>query len=260
MRSGELEHGYGPGVHILSDPFLLTVLARIGQPDTSQREIRALLRTIYQRLLAETVANEFPTIEARVPTRMSETTDKGFYEGPIIQPETRVVVACLVRAGVLPSEICYESLIQIIEPAGVRLDYLSMSRQVDKSGRVIGSDESGLKIGGPVRERILLIPDPMGATGGTVHRTLQIYDELGLGPAGKIIVLPMIATPEFIRGMTERHPEVLIYTGRLDRGLSSPEVLAQAPGTVDGEIGLNDHQYIVPGAGGVGEVLTNSWV
>jgi uracil phosphoribosyltransferase len=33
------------------------------------------------------------------------------------------------------------------------------------------------------------------------------------------------------------------------------------PGTYpDEERGLNDVQYIVPGAGGMGELLTNSWV
>jgi uracil phosphoribosyltransferase len=260
MQAREIEHGYGRNVHILADSFLLTMLARIGNPEINQREIRPLLRTIYQRLLAEAVAGEFPTIASRTPTRMAATTEHGYYDGPIVDPDTQVAVACLVRAGVLPSEICYESLVQVLEPEGVRLDFLSMSRQLDNEGRVVGSDESGLKIGGPVRERILLIPDPMGATGGTVHRVLEIYKELGLGPAGKVIVLPMIATPEFIRATTELHPEVVIYTARLDRGLSPEHVLAQAPGTCAGEVGLNEQQYIVPGAGGLGEVLTNSWV
>ena len=52
-----------------------------------------------------------------------------------------------------------------------------------------------------------------------------------------------------------------LYAGRLDRGLSSARALASTPGTwPDEERGLNDVQYIVPGAGGMGELLTNSWV
>ena len=52
-----------------------------------------------------------------------------------------------------------------------------------------------------------------------------------------------------------------IFAVRLDRGLSAPDVLATTPGTRwDEERGLNDIQYIVPGAGGVGEVLNNAWV
>jgi hypothetical protein len=57
------------------------------------------------------------------------------------------------------------------------------------------------------------------------------------------------------------HPEVVIYTAHLDRGLSPPEVLKAALGLyAERERGLNDVQYVVPGAGGLGELLTNSWV
>ncbi|MBK8098993.1 MAG: uracil phosphoribosyltransferase, partial [Planctomycetes bacterium] len=46
-----------------------------------------------------------------------------------------------------------------------------------------------------------------------------------------------------------------------DRGLSSERALASIPGTFPNEErGLNDVHYIVPGAGGMGELLTNSWV
>ena len=45
-----------------------------------------------------------------------------------------------------------------------------------------------------------------------------------------------------------------------DRGLSTPEALAERPGTLWAEErGLNESGYIVPGAGGLGEVLNNSW-
>jgi len=51
-----------------------------------------------------------------------------------------------------------------------------------------------------------------------------------------------------------------VWTARLDRGLSSAEVLKQRPGTRwNEERGLNEHGYIVPGAGGLGELLNNSW-
>jgi hypothetical protein len=57
------------------------------------------------------------------------------------------------------------------------------------------------------------------------------------------------------------HPEVVLYVARLDRGLSPTHVLATPPGThPDLERGLTDSQYIVPGAGGLGELLTNSWI
>jgi uracil phosphoribosyltransferase len=71
----------------------------------------------------------------------------------------------------------------------------------------------------------------------------------------------LIITPEFIRRMRADHPDVIIYAIRLDRGMSSDEVLRAGLGeTPDAETGLNEIQYIVPGAGGVGEILNNSFV
>ena len=71
----------------------------------------------------------------------------------------------------------------------------------------------------------------------------------------------LIVTPEFIRNVLEEHPDTCIYALRLDRGLSPAKVLATVPGTHwDEERGLDEHQYIVPGAGGVGEILNNAWV
>ena len=64
-----------------------------------------------------------------------------------------------------------------------------------------------------------------------------------------------------ILGAAALLPEVRIHAIRLDRGFSSSEALASPPGTLaDQERGLDDHQYIVPGAGGLGEVLNNAWV
>ncbi len=41
----------------------------------------------------------------------------------------------------------------------------------------------------------------------------------------------------------------------------SAMILRGVPGTFwDDEKGLNDHDYIVPGAGGLGEVMNNAWV
>jgi hypothetical protein len=47
----------------------------------------------------------------------------------------------------------------------------------------------------------------------------------------------------------------------VDRGLSPSEVLNCEPGERwSEERGLNDKQYIVPGGGGFGEIMNNSWI
>lgn len=256
----EREHEYGAEVHILDDPFLTSLLARIGHPATTTPQLRELVRHTYHGLLAAALV-DFPQRFDRVETRMSAHGPEGEWSGAILDPDTEVVLACIVRAGVLPAEACYEALAQVLDPAGLRIDYLSMSRRVDAAGKVIGTDDAGLKLGGSLRDKVLLIPDPMGATGGTIERVLELYDEAGLGPAKQAIALPMIATPEFCRRLAGKRAELAIWTARLDRGRSSARALAAKPGAFpDEESGLTDEHYIVPGAGGIGELLTNSWV
>ena len=81
------------------------------------------------------------------------------------------------------------------------------------------------------------------------------------GTPRKIIALHLIVTPEYLRRMTKDHPDVVVYAVRLDRGLSPPKVLGTMPGTRwDEERGLDDHQYIVPGGGGFGEIMNNACV
>ena len=57
-----------------------------------------------------------------------------------------------------------------------------------------------------------------------------------------------------------RAPDTIVYAWRLDRGAERAQVLRdESPGTRwDEEQGLDEHQYIVPGAGGVGELLSSA--
>src|SRR5262249_1145051 len=81
------------------------------------------------------------------------------------------------------------------------------------------------------------------------------------GKPARCIALHLIVTPEYIKRVHGTHPDLRIYALRLDRGLSPAAVLRTEPGTRwDEERGLNDIHYIVPGAGGVGEILNTAWV
>ena len=81
------------------------------------------------------------------------------------------------------------------------------------------------------------------------------------GPPRRLVAMHLIVTPEYLRRVTREHPQQVVYAVRLDRGLSPPDVAGTVPGTSwDRERGLDDHDYIVPGAGGLGEVMNNAWV
>ncbi len=145
----------------------------------------------------------------------------------------------------------------VLDPAGVRVDHIYMQRRTDHEGKVIGVDLGGSKFGGDVDRAYVILPDPMGATGSSISDAIGLVKTLPGAPT-EIVCVHLIITPEYIARVRRDHPDVHIYALRLDRGMSPPEVLAQKPGLADGEVGMNEVQYIVPGAGGLGELINNS--
>ncbi|MFN0244053.1 MAG: uracil phosphoribosyltransferase [Planctomycetota bacterium] len=256
----ERSHRYGDRVHILDNVYLLSALARIGAPDTPHRDLMSLLRSVYQTLFTTACGRELASVDARVPTRMVDAhPHAGHWHGRVFDPQENVVIVDIIRAGIVPAQVCFELATAILPERRVRLDHLTMARLSDEEGRVTGVDLSGSKIGGSVEHAVLFLPDPMGATGATTLRALRHY-RAQHGTPRKIVALPMIATPEYLRAVLEEFETLVVYTARLDRGLSDPDVLATVPGTHwDRERGLDSHSYIVPGAGGMGEVINNAF-
>jgi uracil phosphoribosyltransferase len=126
---------------------------------------------------------------------------------------------------------------------------------------VVGAGVGGAKIGGDVDGAIVLFPDPMGATGSSLSTAIELYKAKVPGEARRFICLNLIVTPEYLKRITTDHPDVAIYALRLDRGMSPPEIFDTVPGTHwDRESGLDENQYIVPGAGGLGEIMNNAFV
>ena len=82
-----------------------------------------------------------------------------------------------------------------------------------------------------VTESKVLIVDPMLATGGSVNYTIDYLKNLGVT---NISFLCIIAAPEGIAKVVERHPDVDIYSACIDEG-------------------LNEQAYIYPGLGDAGD-------
>ncbi len=262
-RLSEIEHRYGERVHLLSDIFLQSHLAKLCAVETTQPFINELITTLYSSLLKIVVNQEFPTSRSHLRTRMADAhPQEAILEVPVIDPETPVVSVNLARAGTVPSHVCYSALNYFMNPIRVRQDHISIARTVSTADQVTGSLVSGHKIGGSVKNAIVLFPDPMGATGGTICEAIDLYkkDAARTGQALKFVALHCIVTPEYLKRVLSAHPDVSIYAIRLDRGLSDASVLTTIPGTHwDRERGLNDKQYIVPGGGGFGEILNNAY-
>jgi uracil phosphoribosyltransferase len=257
----EVEHHYGKQVHILKDRFLTSMLTTLCQPETIQPTINELVQFLYTSLIRIVLDKEFPSVHVKVPTRMTPKHPGHFLEADVLDRNQKAVTVNLARAGTYPSHVCYNALNYILNPALVRQDHVVAARQVDDQHRVTGTALAGSKIGGDVENAIVMFPDPMGATGGTLVSAIDHYKKTVQGKPKKFIGLHLIITPEYLARVTKAHPDMAIYAVRLDRGLSSQEVLREVPGKRwSEERGLDDTHYIIPGGGGFGEILNNSYV
>lgn len=254
-------HKYGKNVHFHSNAYLETLLTQLCQPQTLQPQVQKLVEELFFRLGAYALSKELSTKKIRTATRMTAVHKNKFLEATIFDQRQKAVSVSLARAGIPSSQVIYNLLNQVLNPKNVRQDHIWAARLTSDQNTVTGTELGATKIGGKATDSVVFIPDPMGATGGTVVTAVDLYKKKFGGKQAKYVALHLIVTPEYIRKVQLEHPHVHIYAIRLDRGLSPAWVLKTPPGTHwDKEQGLNENQYIVPGAGGLGEILNNSFV
>lgn len=257
----EKKHLYGSNIHLIDDPYSLTLLA---QASTSRCELPILthlIKRLYQRLIGHVINDCLPKEIKEIPTRMLDYHAEAVFNGFVFNTDTKAVTVDLARAGMIPSQVIFEELTYFLNPHKVRQDHFYAARAVNKKEEVTGVDISGSKIGGDINDCYVFFPDPMGATGNTISEAIRVYKEKVSGKVKKFLCLHLIITPEYIQRIQKDHPDAEVYALRLDRGLSSARALKSCPGEfLTEEKGLNSKQYIVPGAGGLGELLNNSFV
>lgn len=254
-------HNYGPQFHLLENAYLESQLTRLCLPETTQPEVNRLVHKLYSGLVQEAVNTLFPRETHDYKTRMHEAHPQSYLTSQSFSQTTKAVTVNLARAGTYPSHICYEFLHDIIPASHIRQDHIFAARTTNDAQQVTGTFMGCFKIGGPVKDNFVLIPDPMGATGGTLVSAIDHYENEIVGPAINYIALHLIVTPEYLKRVLNHSKKIHVFALRVDRGLSAPEILKTPLGqNWDQEKGLNEHQYIVPGAGGLGELMNNSWV
>ncbi len=257
----EQEHHYGSQVHLIKSPFLSGVLARLCSPETAQPEINRLVELLYTHLISFSVIHEFEQEIFSQPTRMTETHPQALLHGSRLSQSQKAVCVNLARAGTYPSHICYDFLHYALPANNLRQDHIFAARMTDMKDQVTGTSFSGSKIGGDIKNCHVIFPDPMGATGNTIVSAIEHYKKKVPGPAHKFLALHLIVTPEYLKRVLTSHSDVSIYALRLDRGLSSEAILKTPLGKFwDQEKGLNSKDYIIPGGGGFGEIMNNSYV
>lgn len=250
------EHHYGSRFHLIQDPFLQTLLTQLCLDQTTQPVINQIVYQLYSGLVRHAATQLFPLTKKTAMTRM-----KAPLTAEVIDPESKAVTVNLARAGTYPSHICYEFLHWILGAENIRQDHIFAARLTNQKEAVTGTHLGSYKIGGSIQDRFVLFPDPMGATGGTLTSAIDYYQNSIEGKARQFIALHLIVTPEYLKKVLAHNSETQVFALRVDRGLSPDHVLNSPLGLYwDQEKGLNEKQYIVPGAGGLGELLNNSFV
>ena len=87
------------------------------------------------------------------------------------------------------------------------------------------------KLPDPISERLILVVDPMLATGGSAADAIKFVKE---GGGRNIKFMCIVAAPEGIEYLTNAHPDVTVYVGAKDRELYKDK-------------------YILPGLGDAGD-------
>lgn len=82
-----------------------------------------------------------------------------------------------------------------------------------------------------IDQRLIVVTDPMLATGGSAIAAVDFIKARG---GRKIKFLAIIAAPEGLKRLSEAHPDIEIYCAQVDRE-------------------LNEHAYIWPGLGDAGD-------
>lgn len=254
-------HHYGPQFHLVQNTYLESLLTRLCVQETLQPEINRLIEKLYQGLIQTSANQLFPKVQKQLATRMSQTHPDCLLSCETFNLLTKAVSVNLARAGTFPSHICYDFLHQILPAENLRQDHIFAARITNEDQQVKGTHLGSYKIGGSVENTFVFFPDPMGATGGTLTSAIDYYERQIEGPAKMYIALHLIVTPEYLKKVLHYSKNIQVFALRVDRGLSPKDILNSPLGLYwDQEKGLNDKQYIVPGAGGLGELLNNSFV
>ena len=200
-------------LHVSSHPLVADTVARLRDRETEPEEFRNLARKVISLLLYEATA-DLACRDGTVATPLEEA--------PAQWVEQEVVAVPVLRAGLGLLGPVLDLLPR------VSVGYIGLERDEETAvARIYYNKLPNLD------GKVPLLLDPMLATGGSGARALDLIKEAG-GRDSRMICV--VAAPEGVRVIEERHPEVRIFTAALDRG-------------------LNARAFILPGLGDFGDRL-----
>jgi uracil phosphoribosyltransferase len=180
---------------------------------TPPEEFRVHARNVITMLLYEATA-DLPVRRSKVQTPLAEAD--------AIELENEVVAIPVLRAGLGLLAPVLELLPR------VSVGYIGLERDEETAVARIYYNKLP-----KLQGKVPLLLDPMLATGGSAAQALDMIKAAG-GQNTRMVCV--VAAPEGVKVLHDRHPEVVVYTAALDSH-------------------LNDKAYIVPGLGDFGDRL-----
>ena len=207
MISKEFEH-----VTLIEHPVIARDLTILRDVHTQTSEFRAALKRIAV-ILAYHALKELPLRTFRIKTPVRETTGYDIDQDIMVVP--------ILRAGLGLSD----ALLQFIPDA--KVGHLGMYRDEQTMEPV----DYYSNIPGGIEDALVLVVDPMLATGGSATDALTHLKKEG---GQHLRFISLISAPEGLQQLAEKHPDVPAITAAIDEK-------------------LNDDAFIVPGLGDAGD-------
>ena len=183
----------------------------------------------------ETPTNLFRSLLKEISLLMTHEIFRGLrLEKTIIKTPIQVIEAPTLSQH----QICFvpimragngmlEGMIQIIPDA--KIGHIGLYRDEE----TLKAHDYYVKLPERINKGVVVVIDPMLATGNSADKAITMVKKAG---AKNIIFACLLAVPEGVDLIYQKHPEIPIYTCCLDKG-------------------LNEMGYIVPGLGDAGDRL-----
>lgn len=197
----------------LNHPLITHKLAILRDKNTGTKEFRELIKEIGMFLCYEAMK------DAELESTEIETPIKKMNTGKLNEDKYAFVPILRAGMGLL------DGVLSVIPNA--KIGHIGMYRDEETFEPV----NYFFKVPKDIEDREVILLDPMLATGGSAIDAIDALKEKGVK---KIKFICIIAAPEGIVKVEEKHPDVQIYAGCIDEY-------------------LNDNKYIVPGLGDAGD-------
>ena len=200
-------------LHIIDHPLIQHKLSIMRNKNTGSKDFRTLLSEI-TLLMGYELTRDLPLEDIKIETPVSNMTAKRI-------SGKKLAIIPILRAGLG----MVDGLLSLVPVA--RVGHIGLYRDPETHNPV----PYYCKLPADIDNRIVIVCDPMLATGGSACDAIAMLKEKG---CHNIRLLNLVGAPEGIKKVQEEHPDVDIYIAAIDEC-------------------LNDHAYIVPGLGDAGD-------